>query len=140
MRRTYELALVLDPTLSDEEQVGLVDDVKRMVSSKGVEVVKEESWGKRKLAYPVRKANEGRYVFLYVVAEGAAPPVAEVEKRLNQNERVLRYLWVRTDEDLRRAMRKGKKPVAAAEAVGITGPLRGGGGGRERVVEEAREA
>jgi small subunit ribosomal protein S6 len=141
MRRTYELALVLDPTLSDEEQVILVDEVKKLVSSKGVEVVKEESWGKRKLAYPVRKASEGRYVFLYVVAAGDAPPVAEVEKRLNQNERVLRYLWVRTDEDLRRAMRKGKRPVAAAEVVGITGPLRGGGGvARERAVEEAREA
>jgi len=143
MRRTYELALVLDPTLSDEEQVGLVDEVKKMVSSKGVEVVKEESWGKRKLAYPVKKANEGRYVFLYIVGDGGVPPVAEVEKRLNQNERVLRYLWVRTDEDLRRAMRKGKRPVAAAEVVGITGPLRGGGGGgggRERPVEEVREA
>ena len=140
MKRTYELALVLDPTLSDEEQVSLVDEVKKLVSSKGVEVVKEESWGKRKLAYPVRKASEGRYVFLYVVAENDPPAVSLVEKRLNQNERVLRYLWVRTDEDLRRAMRKGKRSFAAAEAVGITGPLRGGSGGREHAVEEAREA
>jgi small subunit ribosomal protein S6 len=145
MRRTYELALVLDPSLSDEDQVGLVDEVKKMVASKGVEVVKEESWGKRKLAYTVRKFNEGRYVFLYIVADGAAPPVSEVELRLNQNERVLRYLWIRTDEDLRRAMRKGKRPVPAAEAVGITGPLRGGGGagGRERsssVEDAGREA
>jgi small subunit ribosomal protein S6 len=142
MKRTYELALVLDPSLSDEEQVGLVDEVKKMVSGKGVEVVKEESWGKRKLAYPVGKVSEGRYVFLYVTAENEAPPVALVEKRLNQNERVLRYLWIRTDEDLRRAMRKGKRSFPAAEAVGITGPLRGGsGGGRERSsVEEAREA
>ena len=141
MKRTYELALVLDPTLSDEEQVTLVDEFKKMVSGNGVEVVKEESWGKRKLAYPIGKATEGRYVFLYVTAENDPPPVREVEMRLNQNERVLRYLWVRTDEDLRRAMRKGKRPVAAAEVVGITGPLRGGSGGsRERVVEEAREA
>jgi small subunit ribosomal protein S6 len=139
MRRTYELALVLDPAMSDEEQVVLVDEVKKMVSSTGVEVVKEESWGKRKLAYPVGKVTEGRYVFLFVVAEGAPPPVAEVEKRLNQNERVIRYLWIRTDEDLRRAMRKGKRPVAAAEAVGITGPLRGGGV-RQQSSEEVREA
>jgi small subunit ribosomal protein S6 len=141
MRRTYELALVLDPSLSDDDQVGVVDEVKKMVASKGVEVVKEESWGKRKLAYTVRKFNEGRYVFLYIVAEGEAPPVREVEMRLNQNERVLRYLWIRTDEDLRRAMRKGKRPVAAAEAVGITGPLRGGGRERSSSVEDAgREA
>jgi small subunit ribosomal protein S6 len=138
MKRTYELALVLDPTLSDEDQMTLVEEVKKMVSGKGVEVVREESWGKRKLAYPVGKVGEGRYVFLYVVAESTPPPIADVEIRLNQNERVLRYLWVRTDEDLRRAMRKGKRPVAAAEAVGITGPLRGGG--RERASEEAHEA
>jgi len=140
MKRTYELALVLDPALSDEEQVTLVDEVKKQVSGNGVEVVKEESWGKRKLAYPIGKTTEGRYVFLYIVAESDAPPVSLVEKRLNQNERVLRYLWVRTDEDLRRAMRKGKRSVPAAEVVGITGPLRGGGGLRERPVEEAREA
>ena len=141
MRRTYELALVPDPSLSDEEQVVLVDEIKKMVSSKGVEIVKEESWGKRKLAYPVGKVSEGRYVFLYIVAAGDPPPVSLVETRLNQNERVLRYLWIRTDEDLRRAMRKGKRSFPAAEAVGITGPLRGGSGGaRERSVEEAREA
>jgi small subunit ribosomal protein S6 len=131
MRRTYELALVLDPALSDEDQVGLVDEVKRMVTSTGAEVVKEESWGKRKLAYPVGKFNEGRYVFLYVAAEGAAPPFQEVEKRLNQNERVLRYLTLRTDEDLRRALRKGKRPPAAAEAVGMVPARKTEDGGRE---------
>jgi len=135
MKRTYELALVLDPTLSDEEQVPLVDEIKKMATAtKGVEIVKEESWGRRKLAFPIGKATEGRYVFLYVVAETDAPPVREVEMRLNQNERVMRYLWVRTDEDLRRAMRKGKRSVPAAEAVGITGPLRGGKG-REQAPE-----
>ena len=123
MRRTYELALVLDPALSDEDQVGLVDEVKKLVTSTGAEISREESWGKRKLAYPVGKFNEGRYVFLYIVAEDVAPPFQEVEKRLNQNERVLRYLTLRTDEDLRRAIRKGKKPVPSAEAVGI-GPIR----------------
>src|SRR4029078_8801547 len=127
MKRTYELALVLDPSLSDEEQVALVDEVKKMVSGKGIEVVKEESWGKRQLAYPVGRVNEGRYVFLYITAENEPPPVSLVEKRLNQNERVLRSLWVRTDENRRRAMRRGKRSFAAAEAVGITGPLRGGG-------------
>jgi small subunit ribosomal protein S6 len=119
MRRTYELALVLDPGLSDEEQGSLVDEVKRMVSTAGVAIAKEESWGKRKLAYPIGKANEGRYVFLYITADQAAPPFQEVEKRLNQNERVLRYLTIRTDEDLRRALRKGKRPPVAAEAVGM---------------------
>ena len=92
MKRTYELALVLDPALSDDEQVTLVEEIKAMVSSKGAQVAREESWGKRKLAFPIGKATDGRYVFLYVIAEDAPPPVADVELRLNQNERVMRYL------------------------------------------------
>ena len=122
MRRTYELALVLDPGLADDEQVSLVDDVKKMITGAGAEIAKEESWGKRKLAYPIHKFSEGRYVFLYVVADGTAPPFSEIERRLNQNERVLRYLTIRTDEDLRRALRKGKRPPVAAEAVGMAPP------------------
>ena len=121
MKRTYELALVLDPVLGDEDQAKLVDEYKKMITDSGAEVVKEESWGKRKLAYPINKTSEGRYVFLYVVADDVVPPWQEIELRLNQNERVLRYLTVRTDDDLRRAVRKGKKPVPAAEAVGIAG-------------------
>jgi small subunit ribosomal protein S6 len=128
MRRTYELALVLDPGLADDEQVSLVDDVKKMITGSGAEIAKEESWGKRKLAYPIHKFSEGRYVFLYVIADGAAPPFQEVERRLNQNERVLRYLTIRTDEDLRRALRKGKRPPVAAEAVGMAPPRTGPGG------------
>jgi small subunit ribosomal protein S6 len=121
MKRTYELALVLDPALSDDEQVELVDEYKKMITDSGAVIAKEESWGKRKLAYPIEKVTEGRYVFLYVVAEGAVPPFREIETRLNQNERVLRYMTLRTDEDLRRAARKGKRPTPAGEAVGIVG-------------------
>jgi small subunit ribosomal protein S6 len=121
MKRTYELALVLDPSLSDEEQGGVVDEYKKMITDSGAVIVKEESWGKRKLAYPIDNVTEGRYVFLYIVADGVVPPIREVETRLNQNERVLRYLTIRTDEDLKRAARKGKRPVPAGETVGIVG-------------------
>jgi small subunit ribosomal protein S6 len=140
MRRTYELALVLDPGLADDEQVALVDEVKKIVTGTGAEIAKEESWGKRKLAYPIGKVNEGRYVFLYVVADGAAPPFQEVERRLNQNERVLRYLTIRTDEDLRRALRKGKRPPVAAENVGMVPPRASAAPGEPGRAESGREA
>jgi hypothetical protein len=78
-------------------------------------------------------------VFLYVVAEGAAPPFSEIERRLNQNERVLRYLTVRTDEDLRRALRKGKRPPVAAEAVGMA-PPRAAGPAEPGRADAGREA
>ena len=122
MLRTYELALVLDASISDEETAEMVEEYKKMVTDSGAEITKEESWGKRRLAYPINKVNEGRYVFLYIVANDVVPPFREIEFRLGQNERVLRYLTVRTDEDIKRALRKGKKPVPAAEAVGLAEP------------------
>ena len=123
MRRTYEMALVVDPRLTDEEAVELVDLYKQMVLDSGAGITKEESWGKRKLAYPIKKLTEGYYTFLYIVADDVAVPFRDIEFRLGQNESVLRYLIVRTDEDLQRAVRKGKPFVPAAAAVGI-GPTR----------------
>lgn len=107
--RTYELAIVADPRLSDEEFVALVDESKQLIASRGGEVVREESWGRRKLAYPIRKLSEGRYTFLYLQMEPkAAALISEVELRLKQNDKVLRFLTVRTDIDLQRAANRAK--------------------------------
>ena len=138
MARTYELALVVDGRVSEEENVEIVDAVKDLIVVDGVRVSKEESWGKKRLAYPIRNATEGYYTFLYLVAEDATPPIPDVEMRLNQNEKVLRYLTVRTDEDLQRAVRKGKKFVPAAAAVGI-GPSEPPAEQREEQQEPAEE-
>lgn len=121
-KRTYELGLVLDPTLTDEEQGVLVAEYKKMLTDAGVEIAKEESWGKRKLAYEIEKVGEGRYVILYLVSEGDAPTFGQIETRLNQNERVMRYLVVRTDEMIQRALRRGKAHIPAAEPVGLAPP------------------
>jgi small subunit ribosomal protein S6 len=94
--RIYELTFIVDPRLSDEEVVALTEDYKKMITTAGGEVVREESWGRRRLAYPINKLNEGRYVLLYVGADGTNP-LAEVEHRMRQNDKILRYLTVRTD-------------------------------------------
>lgn len=107
--RTYELAIVADPRLSDDEFVALVDESKQLIANRGGEVVREESWGKRKLAYPIHKLTEGRYTFLYLQMEPKVSGLlSEVELRLKQNDKVLRYLTVRTDVDLQRAANRAK--------------------------------
>lgn len=109
MKRTYELVFIADPRLSDEEAVEIADEYKTMITSDGTaEVTREESWGKRKLAYPIQKFNEGRYHIYYIEAD-AKNPLPEVEQRLRQNDKILRHLVVRTDLDLKRAETKGKK-------------------------------
>ena len=109
MTRTYELVFIADPGVSDEDVVALTDDYKGMISSAGARITKEESWGRRRLAYPIQKMNEGKYVILYIEANGVNP-FPEVERRMRQNDKILRFLTVRTDLDLKRAARKGKKP------------------------------
>jgi len=94
--REYELMFIIDPRLTDEEIVSLADQYKEMIQSAGGEVHKEESWGKRKLAYQINKLSEGSYMLFHVRSEQGSV-FREVEQRLRQNERVLRYMTVRTD-------------------------------------------
>ncbi|MEM9557310.1 MAG: 30S ribosomal protein S6 [Acidobacteriota bacterium] len=108
MPRTYELGFIVEPRQTDDEVQAITDRFKGMIEDSGAQVTLVDAWGKRKLAYPIQKFNEGKYVFLYVVATDTVPPWTEIERLMQQDERILRYLVVRTDPDLKRAMRKGK--------------------------------
>ena len=112
MTRTYELTFVVDPRLTEEEVVALTGDYKQMAAAAGGTVVKEESWGKRRLAYPINKLTEGRYVLLQVTAEDKNP-LSEVELRMRQNDQVLRYLTVRAEQPIDTG--QVAAPAAAAE-------------------------
>ena len=95
--KRYELVFIADPRLSEEDVVALSDEYKGMLTASGSAVTKQESWGKKRLAYPIRKLNEGYYV-LYNVEMESGNPFPEVERRMEQNDKVLRYLTVRLDE------------------------------------------
>ena len=118
--RTYELVFIVDPRVSDEDVVTLTQEYKQMISAGGSEISTEENWGRRKLAYPIEKLTEGKYVFLGVTSKDGKTSLPEVEHRMRQNDKILRYLTVRTDEDLKRAARR--KPAGGA-------PTGTGGGG-----------
>ncbi len=126
--RTYELTYIVDPRASEEEAEALHETVKKLVSDGGAEITREDNWGRRKLAYPIDKQGEGRYMLLYLHAETAFRGIQELEHRLEQSDKVLRYLTVRTDEDLKRA----HGTVTPELAAGITGD--------EEAAETAAEA
>ncbi len=113
MLREYELMFVIDPRLTDEEIVSLADQYKEMVQSAGGDVWREESWGKRKLAYQINKLSEGSYMLFHVRSE-RGDVFVEVEQRMRQNEKVLRYLTIRTDAG--RLRHRGAKEEPAEEA------------------------
>lgn len=93
----YEVAVVISSTLSDEERAAVLEQVKGYIAKYDGVVTDVDEWGKRKLAYEIRKENEGYYYFIKVDAE---PTMAvELEKNLRlMNETVLRYLIVREGE------------------------------------------
>jgi len=101
--RTYELMVVLDPRMSEDDATQMTGDIRTLVENSGAEVIKMEVWGRRKLAYEIEKLKEGRYLLFYLSTENGDHRLAEAEHRLQQNDQVLRYLVVRTDEELRRA-------------------------------------
>lgn len=119
--RTYELVFIVDPRVSDEDVVTLTEEYKQMISAGGSEISTEENWGRRKLAYPIEKLTEGKYVFLGVTSPDGKTSLPEVEHRMRQNDKILRYLTVRTDEDLKRAARRKPAGRGAAEAGGAAG-------------------
>lgn len=105
--RTYELMFVVDPRVSDEDVVTMIQDYRNMLTAgSGVEITGEENWGRRKLAYPIDKLTEGKYVLFYISSQNGKTALPEVEHRMRQNDKILRYLTVRTDEDLKRAARR----------------------------------
>ncbi|HET9211502.1 MAG TPA: 30S ribosomal protein S6 [Thermoanaerobaculia bacterium] len=111
--RTYELMFVVDPRVADEEVVTMTQDYKNMITAGGSQITGEENWGRRKLAYAINKVNEGKYVLLYIGSETGKTALPEVEHRMRQNDKILRYLTVRTDEDLKRAARRPAKSGGA---------------------------
>lgn len=92
---SYELTYVLRPL--DEAALGTVNErVTTLISSSGGEITARNDWGKRRLAYPIRKINEGFYVSLQLNLPTEA--VRTVERALQLNDDVMRYLVIRLDE------------------------------------------
>lgn len=93
--KKYELALVLSPSLDEETKVAEVEKIQGLLERFGGKIEKVDDWGKRKLAYEIKKVNEGFFSFTTFEAPVEAP--AEIESRIRIMESVLRYLIVRKD-------------------------------------------
>jgi small subunit ribosomal protein S6 len=118
MNRNYEVMFIVRPDMVDEDLNKLISTIESSVTSAGG-TAKSEVWGKRRLAYRVGKFNDGIFVLMLIDATGVI--VHEVERRLRVTEPVIKFLTVRTDEELKR-LDKIKKPAAAAAPVTTAAP------------------
>ena len=128
MQRFYEVMFIVRPDTQDEDVDKLIAGFEATVTNGGGTIRSTEKLGRRKLAYTVRKFNEGNYILLTVDADGAL--VHELERRLRVSEPVIKFITVRMDEEQKRldkikAIRATRKklsaqpvpaPVEAAEA------------------------
>ena len=100
MSRLYEVMFIVRPDVVEEEADKLIAGFTTTVTNGGGVVKTVEKMGRRKLAYIVRKFNDGNYVLLTIEANGAV--VLELERRLRVTEPVIKFITVRIDEEEKR--------------------------------------
>lgn len=94
--RRYEMVLVADPTIPEAEHDRLLTTFEEFVGAQGGAVHKVDRWGRRKLAYPIKKHTEGNYTVL--LFDGSVELEKEMLRRIKLSDQWLRYLSVRADE------------------------------------------
>ncbi|MEG9433031.1 30S ribosomal protein S6 [Terriglobus sp. ADX1] len=131
MNRTYEVMYIVRPDLEEADLDKLIEGFSAVVTNGGGEVSQTEKLGRRRLAYIVRKFQDGQYVLMHVSADG--PLVAELERRLRVTEQVIKFITVRTDEENKRLAKikahrdsrvkvSDQQAAAAAAAAAVEAP------------------
>ena len=112
--RQYEVLFIVDPGADEDEVAKITDAFKQIITDQGGTVTRADNMGRRQLAYEILRKKEGTFVDIEL--EGSGREIAELERRMRVNDRVLRYLTVRMDEDRQRAEKfKDKRARKAAK-------------------------
>jgi len=96
MLNQYETVFILTPVLSESQIKETVDLFKEIITSNGGEILHEEDWGLKKLAYPIQKKSTGYYHLFEFKSEGSLIEKLELEYR--RDERIIRYITVKLDK------------------------------------------
>ena len=94
--REYEAIFVLAPTLSEEQTQAIIDNLTQAAEERGAEVANVDRWGRRRLAFPVKKFTEGQYVIFTLLAD-TIDAVREMERRVKVSDSIIRFLTIRVD-------------------------------------------
>jgi len=116
----YETGFLLAPSLSEEEAEKIITQMTDVISQKEGKLIKQERWGKRRMAYSIKRFNEAFYIFLHY--EGKAEIPLELERRFKQTDGVLRYLTLKKEaEEKVRQKKKKKAALQGKEAAPAAG-------------------
>src|SRR5206468_10358947 len=120
----YESIFIVRPSLSDEDTNKLIEKMKGVVAKAGATLLKSENWGKKRLAYEVKREPNGTFVYLHFRSEGGV--VSELERSYRLEDSVLKFLTVRGEQ------------VAPPTAAAPTGAPEAGEVDRGRAVDRGR--
>ena len=110
--KEYELTVLIHPDLEVDLEAPL-DKVRKLVADAGGKVLAEDNWGKKKLAYPIKREDFAVYVYMDLELPSEAP--LKISNTFNITDEVLRYLLVTVDEKARRALEEEAKRVKPSE-------------------------
>ena len=122
MLKQYETVFIATPVLSDQQMKEAFAKYTKLITDNGGEIVYEEDWGLRQLAYPIQHKTSG---FYYLIQFQADPSFVEVlETQYFRDERIIRFLTVALDKDAveyaeRRRQNRGKAAAAKTEEVKV---------------------
>jgi len=107
MTSRYEIGFIITPEVNEEEVKKIIESITATITkAKGV-IENLDEWGRKKLAFPIRKNLEGYYVFVQAEVDGEV--IATLERRLKQMEKVLRFITLRLDDKLKKSNKLTKR-------------------------------
>ncbi|MEI7817065.1 MAG: 30S ribosomal protein S6 [Desulfuromonadales bacterium] len=115
--RKYETIFILQPELSEDDIKSVTTKAQDVITSYKGECLRMDDWGIRKLSYPIKKSARGRYYYLRF--DGDSALIAELERRLRLDDKVLRYQSVNITNQPERIApeKKAELPEAVTEDI-----------------------
>ena len=110
----YETVFIATPVLSDAQLNELVGKFRGVITENGGQIVSEEDWGLKKLAYPIQKKTTGFYFFIEFSAEGGEL-IDKLELQFRRDERVIRFLTMKQDKYAQEYAVKRRNKLAKKE-------------------------
>ncbi len=106
--REYEAIFILAPTLDEEQIQTIIDSLSKAAEERGAEVANVDRWGRRRLAFPVKKHKDGHFV-IFTLRADSNDAVRELERRFKVSDSIIRFLTIRVDLERKRAEGRRKK-------------------------------
>jgi small subunit ribosomal protein S6 len=107
----YESIFIVRPNLTDDETAKIIEKMTGILEKSGGSLVRQENWGKKKLAYEVRRERKGTYVYLNFTSSGQV--VDELERSFRFEDSVIKFMTVRVDESAAPSAPNGAREPAS---------------------------